>query len=101
VGQRHLRGGGGADGGGNAGDDLDGDACGAGGLGLFTATPEDEGIAALQPHHIAARQASLTSRALISSWGMEWRLRRLATETSFAPAGAISRMRGSTSRHGR
>jgi hypothetical protein len=56
VGQRHLRGGGGAD-----GAEMPGTTStampAAGGLGLFTATPEDEGIAALQPHHIAARQA--------------------------------------------
>ena len=48
VGERGLEGGGGSEGAGDTGDDLDGDVGGTEGFEFFSGPPEDEGVAGLQ-----------------------------------------------------
>ena len=69
VGHRDARVGGRADGAGDAGHHLEGDAGGGERLGLLAAAPEHERVAALEPHHALGRSAPRSTRtALICSW---------------------------------
>ena len=64
MGHRDPGVGGGGDGGGDAGDLLEGDAVGGERLQLLAAPAEDEGVAPLEAHYVAPRQGLLQENAV-------------------------------------
>ena len=65
--------------------------------GLLSTTPEDAGVAALEPQYPGRRlRASWTNRAEMSGWRGDGRPPRLPANSSCVPGRARARMRSST-----